>query len=443
MHHLASNRLLRVTLLALASLAAHLLLGACSSSNHSNTTPVSAQDFASSPAPVAPSSAPVQAAPSSANIASLPPPVAKPGPTLTGPLAVSDGIVDVQAQPGTPPSTTAAAVPSHADDSELIFINAIVGQANGKPIVVSEFLDPLGPRLRALAREKGRSRDSWRQEAAQSISVKLRDVIGNEVLRAESISTLTPEMKQGLFSWIDRQQQKFQSENLGSREVADRRLASEGKTLDQWKEDKEEETLIGFLLREKVYSRIQVTKRESQLFYEQNYKKFNPDPKIYFRRISLPSRNRDAVAEITNRLAARIDFKQLAQSDLNMYKRKDGGLDERDFAGEQAESDFYNNKALNAAAQTLQPGSFAGPFEVGSDTEWLYLDRIKRRSITWYDAQVEIENEIRGRRLTEGRNKYIDRLIARGSYTSIDEMTNRLLVIAEDRFYPKSQQVPR
>ena len=95
--------------------------------------------------------------------------------------------------------------------------------------------------------------------------------------------------------------------------------------------------------------------------------------------------------------------------------RKDGGLDERDFAGEQAESDFYNNKALNAAAQTLQPGSFAGPFEVGSDTEWLYLDRIERRSITWYDAQVEIENEIRGRRLTEGRNKYIDRLIARGS----------------------------
>lgn len=420
----------------LAALAATALLAACSSSPQANTSPVSAEDFSSSPA----SGGAATHAVSTATPPNTPPtqPTNNASHTLTGPLAASDGIVDVHAQPGPPTTTPAPDAPARLDDSELIFINAIVGQANGKPIVVSEFLDPLGPRLRALAREKGRSRESWRQEAAQAIAIKLRDVIGNEVLRAESISTLTPEMKQGLFAWLDRQQQKFQSENLGSREVADRRLAAEGKDFEQWKDEKKEETLIGFLLREKVYSRIQVTKRESQLFYEQNSKKFNPDPKIYFRRISIPTRNADAIAEVTHRLAAKIDFTQIAQSELNNYKRKDGGLDERDLEGEQAESDFYNNKALNEAARTLQPGEFAGPFQVGPDTEWLSLDRIERKSTSWYDAQLEIENEIRGRRLTEGRNKYIDRLIARGSYTSIDDMTKRLLAIAEDRFYPNS-----
>jgi hypothetical protein len=330
----------------------------------------------------------------------------------------------------------ASAPPPVAND-DLILINAIVGQANGRPIVVSEFLDPLGPRLRALAREKGRTKESWRQEAAQAINVKLYDFIANEVLRAESISSLTPEMKQGLFAWIDRQQQKFQSENLGSLEIANQRLAAEGKNFEQWKEEKEEETLIGYLLREKVYSRIQVTKRDSQLFYEQNYKKFNPDPKVYFRRISVPTRNKELISEISNRLAAGIPFTAIAESELNAYKRNEGGLDERDLEGEQADADFYNNKALNAAAQSLQPGQFAGPFEVAGDTEWLYLDRIERRSTSWYDAQLEIENEIRGRRLTDGRNKYIDRLLKRASFTSVQEMTNRLLAIAEDRFYPK------
>lgn len=426
MHHRSPLRPL-----ALLALAAPAFLIACSSSQPT-TTPVAAQDFSSSPASATKSTA-VEPATSA-----TPPPTTKPSPTLTGPLAASDGIRDVQAQPGPPPTTTAPPDLTHPDDDELIFINAIVGQANGKPIVVSEFLDPLGPRLRALAREKGRSRDVWRQEAAQSIAIKLRDVIGNEVLRAESFSTLTPEMKQGVFAWLNRQQQNFQSENLGSREVADRRLAAEGKTFDQWKGDKEDETLIGFLLRKKVYERIQVTKRESQLFYEQNYKKFNPDPKAYFRRISIPTRNKEAIAEVTNRLAAKIDFTQLAQSEFNNYKRKDGGLDERDLDGEQADADFYNNKALNEAAQKLQPGTYAGPFEVGPDTEWLYLDRIERKTTSWYDAQIEINNEILGRRLTEGRNKYQDRLIARGSYTSIDEMTKRLLAIAEDRFYPKT-----
>lgn len=426
----------RRTLHTLTALAVPGLLAACSSSPQASSTPVSAEDFSSSPAATSSSLRPVTAA------TTLDDPVAKPvipsSPTLTGPLAASDGIVDVQAQPGAPVPSSTPPTPPHLDDSELIFINAIVGQANGKPIVVSEFLDPLGPRLRALAREKGRTRESWRQETAQAISIKLRDVIGNEVLRAESISTLTPEMKQGLFAWLDRQQQKFQSENLGSREVADRRLAAEGKDLEQWKQDKEEETLIGFLLREKVYSRIQVTKRESQLFYEQNYKKFNPDPKAYFRRISVPTRNSDAIAGVASRLAAGINFTDIAASDLNNYKRKDGGLDERDLEGDQSQADFYSNKSLNQAARTLLPGKFAGPFQVGTDTEWLYLDRIERKSISWYDAQLEIENEIRGRRLTDGRNKYIDRLIARGSYTSIDDMTKRLLAIAEDRFYPKT-----
>ncbi len=415
-------------LLALATMS---LLAACSSSPRS-ATPVSAEDF-STPSAAAPS---VQ--PSSPPL-SPPPNVPPPPPTTThtGPLAASDGIIDVQAQPG-PPPTSPTPVPSPVGDDNLILINAIVGQANGRPIVVSEFLDPLGPRLRALAREKGRTKESWRQEASQAINVKLYDFIANEVLRAESISSLTPEMKQGLFAWIDRQQQKFQSENLGSLEVANRRLASEGKDLEQWKQEKEEETLIGYLLREKVYSRIQVTKRDSQLFYEQNYKKFNPDPKVYFRRISVPTRNKDTIAEVSNRLAAGIPFSAIAESELNAYKRKEGGLDERDLEGEQAEADFYSNKALNAAAQSLQPGTFAGPFEVASDTEWLYLDRIERTSTSWYDAQLEIENEIRGRRLTDGRNKYIDRLLKRASFTSVQEMTNRLLAIAEDRFYPKS-----
>lgn len=426
MHDLSRRSPCRFTL-ALATMS---LLAACSSSPRS-ATPVSAEDFstgASAAAPVQPSTRPPSPAP---NVPS-PPPAA----SHTGPLAASDGIIDVQAQPGPPPASPALAPPPIGND-DLILINAIVGQANGRPIVVSEFLDPLGPRLRALAREKGRTKESWRQEAAQAINVKLYDFIANEVLRAESISSLTPEMKQGLFAWIDRQQQKFQSENLGSLEVANQRLASEGKNFEQWKEEKEEETLIGYLLREKVYSRIQVTKRDSQLFYEQNYKKFNPDPKVYFRRISVPSRMRDTIAEISNRLAAGIPFTAIAESELNAYKRKDGGLDERDLEGEQAEADFYNNKALNGAAQTLQPGKFAGPFEVASDTEWLYLDRIDRTSTSWYDAQLEIENEIRGRRLTDGRNKYIDRLLKRASFTSVQEMTNRLLAIAEDRFYPK------
>ena len=178
--------------------------GGCGSGRTSPlpTTTVTARDFA------APNADAAVLADLPPDTASLPPGTPRsgsiadaPGVVLTGPLAASEGILDVTAVPGAPAAGSVVAMdgvalaatrenpgeppagepgagePGAAESAPpeavvaSVFVDAKIGDVNGKPIYATSFLEPLSARLRAEAEKMPRA--EWMTFARERIREEL------------------------------------------------------------------------------------------------------------------------------------------------------------------------------------------------------------------------------------------------------------------------------
>jgi hypothetical protein len=319
------------------------------------------------------------------------------------------------------------------------FVDAKVGDINGKPIFASTFFDrgtltlePLGPRLQQEAAR--RKPEEWRDFARKEIQGSLDSLIEDELLRAEAFATLTPEQKQGFFAFIQQLQKGTVSEAGGSAEAANERLkATEGLSLDEFLSQRQQSELIRFQLSEKIVKRVQVSRRDIELAYERFNAQFNPPPEYLFRIVATEP---ETVSAVQARIDAGEPFKDLASSDVNSYKRETGGLESRKLEGEIEKAAWFAGEALNTAARTLGEGKTVGPFAFGRRKAWLHLETVVRKSTPIYDAQLAIENVLRSERIAAERKRYIARLRSKASMSDVQETAARLLEIAESRYLP-------
>lgn len=355
---------------------------------------------------------------------------------ISGPVAMSEGILDVRAVPGPPPSPKVE--PSRVDTEQLV--EATVGSINGKPIYASTFLDGLASALTAQGQElasRPRGREQWRAYAAEEIRKKLDGLIEDELLRAEAMSSLAPEQRQGFFAFVQSLQREEVSKSGGSIEAARRRVAeSESLSLDQYLKQREQRALIMTELQRKVRRGVNVTWRDIQHEYKRTWEVWNPPPLAVFRMVQISTSTPATVEEFTTRLAGGESFESLASLPLNLNDSAKGGLREVRFKGEQTEAEFFGNPELNSAARSLSPGQTAGPIALGSVQAWLHLERIDRQHTELYDAQRKISAELFDQRLREEISKHVWRLRSRANMTSMNEMVLRLLAVAEERYYP-------
>ncbi|MCH8509068.1 MAG: hypothetical protein LAT64_09930 [Phycisphaerales bacterium] len=326
--------------------------------------------------------------------------------------------------------------PARVDRRSLELIDAKVGDINGRPIYVSSFFAPIEARLMAEAERL--DRNAWRRLAVEEIIMpRLDGIIADELLRAEALASLTPQQRQGLRSFLTGFRRDLLSENLGSEQLARRRLETEsGRTLDDALREKEEDTLIRLTLFQQINRRINVSWRDIRQRYERDQNVFNPPPTAIFRMIRVPTQNTEAVERIGGRLAAD-PFGEVAADPGNNFRTEEGGLVEARFEGPFEQGEFFGAAALNERARTLSTGGVVGPFELGSSTYWLHLEEIERQSVSLYDAQLRINQELTLERRRHEQRAYLDRLIERARVSNRDEMLLRLLQIAEERYGPR------
>ncbi|MDI1288936.1 MAG: peptidylprolyl isomerase, partial [bacterium] len=389
--------------------------------NATETTPIPAPDVISAPRP----DALTIAGPGDSTPVSTRRPIVR----VTGPIAASSGITDVEAIVG---STLAAEQPKVIGGS--VFVDSKVGDVNGKPVYAGTFLAPMAERLRAQAVEL--TRPEWDKFARTEITRELDLFIEDELLRAEALASFTPEQKQGFFGFMESLSKKMQSESYGSRALAEKKAAeADGKSFDEAIRRRQDDELIKYQLGEQIYRRVNISWRDIEQTYDRFYDTFNPTPKATFRMIQVLSTKPEDREAVATRLAAGESFKDVATSKLNIYKAKDGGLDALEVKGSREGAKIYLNPNLNEAAQTLPEGQIAGPIELDGSVAWITLESIDARTRSLYEAQLAIENYLREGRSNEERNKYIDRLRKRASMSSVDDMRDRLVEIAADRFY--------
>jgi hypothetical protein len=417
-----------------------LLLSGCASSKTAGPArqPITVADFND---PAAPQPQPA-AAHSSTHISQSSTPAAQAVPT-------SPSVPEVSISPGAAVPLEAA-IPTGAGTEA----DAKVGDINGRAIFASSFLDEMSARLRAQAQDlikRAGGRDSkatpaqvaamrelvlpvWSGSAQYLIRQKLDNELQVELLRAEAAASFTPEQKMGFFSFIQKVQKDLYSEAGGSATRAGEVVSEqEGKTIDDYLKQRKTLELVRFQLQRKVFSRVNVSWRDIQLDFDRRPDAYIDPPKAFFRVILV--KDQAEAQGVEKRLAAGELFLDIAKSPVNTYKTSDGGLEERQLKGKQSETELFGPPALNAAAQKLTEGEWAGPLKAGSSMGFIYLEHIQIDDKTLYDVQLRVEDGLRVKRQELETQRYIERLKTRASFTSLDEMTARLLAFAQKRYF--------
>ncbi len=341
--------------------------------------------------------------------------------------------LDLVTSPGSPaPADTRAHAAGGAD-----FVDAKIGDINGRPIYVNEFLDPLSDRM--LAEAQKQSRASWRGWARAQIRRELDGLVRDELLRAEAVSSLTPEQQQGLRSFLRAFREDVVSRSLGSQTLAAQRVEEEtGQTFEQTLRRQEELTLVRLEFQRVINKRVNVSWRDVELRYEQQADKFNPDPTARFRLIRVRTSDAEDVARVTQALASGASFEEVASGEPNGFNPETGGLFEAIYDGDFTQGEFWAIDTLNERARGLGVGQVTGPFEFGSFTGWMKLDEIVQERVDLYDAQLQIYQELLQERRDQELSRYIQRLMERANVSGVEEIGGRLLEIAERRYGPKA-----
>ncbi|MDX2018260.1 MAG: hypothetical protein SFY95_11575 [Planctomycetota bacterium] len=314
MHHLRGSgripsqlvnaRLLRQVAPALGLTALALLSGCGTVRSAIDGTPaVRANDFVD-PQAAAPSAAPAASNETATRVVDD---SARTNP-VSGPLAASEGMIDVTAQTGAPEALSPAARPV----GQAMLIDAKVGDVNARPVFASAFLDTMGERLRAEAVK--RPPDEWRAWARKEITDRLNQFIRDELLRAEAMQRLSPEQKLGFLAFMEMMRKDLFARTGGSQAAAREELMAErGINDDQWLREREKEELIRFQISSEVDPRVVVSTRDMRLTYEKYQDVFNPAPKALFRIIRIPkARVETDLAEVDRRLKAGEAFTEIA-----------------------------------------------------------------------------------------------------------------------------------
>ena len=313
-----------------------------------------------------------------------------------------------------------------------------VGDINGRPILARRFLEPLSGRL--LAQAERLDPQQWQGFAAQLIRQQLRSLVTDELLRAEAIDRLNEQQRAGLRAFLQQVSDQLQSQNLGSRQLAARRLQEEqGLTEQEFIERRRESALIQLTINEEISSRVTVSWRDIVRRYQRESDRWNPDPVAVLRIVRVRTQDTDAAREAAESTQAIEDFIGFAQSDANSFLPDQGGRTEVAIAGEYAETELFPNETLNAAARGLEPSEVAGPIELGPFSYWIGLERIRRESTPLYDAQLTIEQAIEAERQESELDSYIDTLIERARVGSLDQIGERLLDAAQRWYGPRRE----
>lgn len=336
--------------------------------------------------------------------------------------------------PAPPAGTGPARAPVLSPSGSGALVDALVGQVNGAPIYASDFFQPMDARLRAEASKMPR-RDFMRF-AAREIASALRDKVRDELLLAEFQASLTPQQRQGIVAFVQQLQDNIVAENLGSANLAERRLQeSEGLSLEQKIRAERDRELIRVQVQRALVSRVQVSWRDVEREYERNLGSYVPDAKVRLRMIWIAADDAEKRARVEGALGEGRPFVEVATEESDFLPTQ-GGLFEVSTRGAQyRDAVLLAQEDLNAAATSLEQGETAGPIEWENRLVWIHLESIEApEGTTLYDEQLAIFGQLRAERLAEEEQRYFNDLINRASVSDLETMVIRLLQIAEQRY---------
>lgn len=417
-----------------AVLAGALMLPACSSSPESQgPRELKPDDFAAT-APAAPRPAGATDAPPPARNAA---PQGVPVPAIAKPQANDEpanpaGALDsgdkaVERMLERMPKPVIIATTRKAGQDEAYTMDAMVGQVNGQAIYASTLFEPIHEQLLALGRS--RTRLQFRTQARQLISARLDQIVTDALILGEAERDLSDQEQQALQGMLKEERAKLVRRYGGTPTLANEELRRiEGKSVDQKITETRQMLIVKRYLSQKLYPKINVTRRDIERYYRDHDAEFNPPPGRLLRviRVSEPSQ----AQRIDEALAQGKPFAQLAAEPMNQYKRDSGGLMEKVVGDE-----IFDPKPLNQAVLALKVGEHTPRIKINDNFWWVSLEAFDSgRTRPLRDVQIEIEDRLKRQRFNFLSTQYRSKLFNQGSYNPVDEMGEGLLQVALSRY---------
>lgn len=339
------------------------------------------------------------------------------------------------------------AAPAGRTGPEVVLFDVKVGEVNNKPIFAAEFLDPLAQRLRTLAYEdvplpgggttaQLKPIERWQREASEVINQQLVAFVNNELVIAEGLASFTPAQRAGLRNFLGLVTENLARRSGGSITRAVRELGT-GQTLSEYLQDVRNQELIAKFA-EDLRRSVVVTRSDVERAYLQRYGDNRKPSTATFRRIRVWNDDPEGIARISSRLSRGEPFEVVATDEANTSQRFDGGLwPALSFRGEFDQATFFpNDKGIQEAVVDLTPGEWAGPIEDDRYTHWVFLEGVEIGFKTWAEAQSELRNELLDRRLDDAYQRAMRRLYEQAGMTDLNIMSEELLAVATEWFYP-------
>jgi DNA-binding TFAR19-related protein (PDSD5 family) len=312
-------------------------------------------------------------------------------------------------------------------------VESLVGQINGRPIFAEEIFRQIEAAVMLAAQDP--NPDSARQQVDALVRRAFRQQVESELILAEAESRLTPEMKQGLLSWLRDLQETTIAERGGSRAGAEEALRDELQmSVEEFVEFRKNAELTRDILRRKVEPRVVVSWRDVERLYGTRRSAYAPDPVYRLARIRLSKDSQADKVELARKLLAEgRPFPEVADA---------VGMPEHGFwrnvtvsAGSMNLSDLTDD--LQRVIAPLSPGQVSEPVEQRTSVSWYSVtgsDAPPSVSIFDRDLQLALRGELQATQERIEQARYIQSLQRRWLGTSIARMEVRLVQIARERY---------
>jgi len=314
-------------------------------------------------------------------------------------------------------------------------VDSLVGQINGRPVYASKFMQSIEDRILRIVAENPRA--AAQRMIAQLVAERFEQYINNELIIAEAEGMLTPEMREGIFAWLQSVQEQTVSGYGGNRTEATQSLQDQfGMTMDQYLQERRDEALAQNLLSRRVKPRTIVSWRDVERQYSILEKEFDPSPIVTIGRIRVTESETAMLEDVRARLArgeAFVDVAKVAGMERDGVWRQDK-LPPSGIAGLDLAEDI--RKALAAAEQ----GKPTTEVKRGTSVYWFCLlseEIIEARPIFDPILQRRIRGGLQEQRARYEQFRYLASLRDRWVTNDIDQMTRRLTEIALARYLPR------
>jgi peptidyl-prolyl cis-trans isomerase SurA len=294
----------------------------------------------------------------------------------------------------------------------LRFANGIVAVAEDKIITVADVMRVVGPLLPAIQRES-RTEKEYNERVEQLYDSVIQDLIDQVLIVKEFRKD---EKKQIPISYID----NAIADEIAERFEGDRSkflayLRSQGKTQREYRRDKEEEIIYGYMRSQQRRSQSIVSPVKIETYYNENKDRFYQEDAVHLRLIHLTRNDGESdevllaqANEILRRFRAGDSFEDLAKEFSRDMRRARGG----DW-GWQKRSDF--RKEFSDVAFELKKGEASAPILLPEGCFILFAEDRKYAGIQPLgEVRDQIERLLIAQMTSNSQERWLERLRRNG-----------------------------